>query len=240
MELKTVGTLNEVFRYLELQSTFTECSKEYATLLQKGECIPRVLALQGDGYSTNGLCEWHKEKAFINKYVHNVEFETVSHFFEEPPPEGCHVLGDLPDPNSRDDENRDRVLVRLSKDTYIVISTDGREAKIRLISARILTTPEINKTLPLLNQSFKRLDTSLRYLFDDDCMICEPSKKNALARKFFEVGGLFINDQIPEDFVRLILHDSFELNDYHTDFWVGSWKDEKGRIDHLVDQMGRV
>jgi len=233
-------TLDEVLRYLELEGSREDKCKEYARLLQSGQRVPRVTSLQGDEYSTNGLCEWHKEKAFINKYVHGVEFETISHFFEEPPPDGCYVLGDLPDPNSTDEENRDRVFVRLSKDTYIVISTEGSKVKTRLISARVLTTAEVNKTLPLLNQSFARLSSSLRYFFDDDCMVCEPSKKNAMARKFFEVGGLFINDQLPEDFVRLILHDSFELNDSHTDFWVGSWINEKKKIDYLARQMGKL
>ena len=126
--------LEETFDFLGLTGSYEEKYRQYAKLLDSGQKnIPIADELLGEEISKNGLCVWHKLKAFKNRYKHGVKFETLSRAFEVPPPQGCELLASVPNSTGREDEE---VYLRVTPNQYIAIVVRVEGSLIRIITAR--------------------------------------------------------------------------------------------------------
>ena len=233
-------TFDEVFRYIGLQGNRDQQYKQYAELLdskQKG--IPVVKELIGDQVSQNGLCEWDKKKAFINKHKHNVEFETISIVFEEPPPDGCEIVKDIPDPNSGGRNNR--VIVFLAPDVFLVITTEGSGGLVRLISAREMSMGqvrrELHQSITSSTDAFWNAIADSLYSYDADGDVVDSVTSNPTADKFFNLCDLFCKGSISEDMVRGVMVYGFGLSYEHAGYVLEHWKNQKKQVDYLASQM---
>ena len=80
--------------------------------------------------------EWDSEKAKENESKHGVTFLEASEVF------GDDYSSTVPDPDHSGDEDRYLIFGVSTNGKYLVVSYTEREERIRLISARIMTTRE--------------------------------------------------------------------------------------------------
>lgn len=82
------------------------------------------------------LFEWHEEKSAFNLKKHGVSFSEASTVWQD------HFNIELFDHGHSADENRFLMIGESSQHRFLIISFTERENKIRIISARELTSAE--------------------------------------------------------------------------------------------------
>ena len=80
--------------------------------------------------------EWDEEKAISNLSKHDVSFDEASTVFGDP------LALTFSDPTHSDEEDRFLTFGRASNGRHLVVSHTDRDDKIRLISAREMTSKE--------------------------------------------------------------------------------------------------
>ncbi|MGH7137895.1 MAG: BrnT family toxin [Pirellulales bacterium] len=80
--------------------------------------------------------EWDSRKAQRNRQKHGVSFEEASTVFSDP------LSVTIDDPLHSDEEDRFIILGESSRRRLLVVSFTEREARIRIISARVATRRE--------------------------------------------------------------------------------------------------
>ena len=80
--------------------------------------------------------EWDSNKAKSNQKKHGISFEEAKTVFQDP------LSINFDDPDHSIGENRYIIMGLSSEGRYLLVSHTERENKIRLISARLLTSKE--------------------------------------------------------------------------------------------------
>ncbi len=80
--------------------------------------------------------EWDEQKAKTNQRKHGVSFEEASTIFNDP------LSINFDDPDHSFGENRYIIIGSSDQDRYLFVSHTERGNKIRLISARLITSKE--------------------------------------------------------------------------------------------------
>ena len=80
--------------------------------------------------------EWAPEKASANESAHGVSFLEASEVFDD------DHSSTVPDPDHSEDESRYLIFGCSKGGKYLVVSYTERDDRIRLISARTMTTRE--------------------------------------------------------------------------------------------------
>ena len=83
--------------------------------------------------------EWDPNKAAANFEKHGVTFESATTVFLDP------LAATYPDPDHSDDEHREITLGHTMKQELVFVAHVQRQERIRIISARRLTMPELRQ-----------------------------------------------------------------------------------------------
>ena len=134
---------------------YEDC-QEYARMLKSNGVSPVPNCLRGVQVSKNGMCEWYREKAFINWYLRRINFEAISPLFQKNPPcnreiiykefDTEHGTGEVQRDGIRD--NRNKVVARLDSNHYVVVEIDPDEVpsgKFHIVTAWFASPREVRE-----------------------------------------------------------------------------------------------
>ena len=223
----------EVFEVLRLGGSYQEQCYQYAVMLREiqrgGKSVPIADELVGIEVSGNGLCDWDKLKSFINTHFHKIEFETISHLFEVPPPSGYRLLypDELDAKLNRSNEERSYVIGKIGKECYWVIKCHFEGFLIRLTSAMSVSK---NKAFELLTNNFKFdsgvVRSQLLDWFDDSVGPVDKKPGRGVLR-WAEIYVGFVDGKISKEDAFASLTIELGFSDDSAQTWIDCWQDEK-------------
>jgi uncharacterized DUF497 family protein len=126
----------------------------FAGLLKNDDVPGKFFPDELKGMDSNDVCEWEKEKNFINKQIHGISFESVSSLFRTPLPAGYRILFDGVDPHSTGKkqawgtDERSFVVAMTPSGKLYVAEVDKEwtnSGKVRLITAFVIKEKEAAK-----------------------------------------------------------------------------------------------
>ena len=134
---------------------YEDC-QEYARMLKDDKVSPVPACLRGIQESRNGMCEWYREKAFINYYLRKINFEAVSRLFEPVPVGQRRVIYKDFDVEYSSDavqddgivDTRNKVVAQLDENHFVVIEIDPSDVpsgKFHIVTAWFASPQEVRE-----------------------------------------------------------------------------------------------
>jgi len=201
--------------------------------------VPLADELVGDEVSKNGMCKWHKRKAFINLYKHDVAFEYVSVLFGDPPPAGCQVVKDIPDHKSFGEN--DRVYGVIPPGFFMLIKVKKDGDLTRLISAKEISKREFRKNI---NQRCSLSPDRLWKIFSSSLgsqgFVLDVPEEERFIKCFLSMRNDFWGGSLSPGLVTLVLSHGFDFSEGNVNLIMNDWKFKKRRVDFMSEQMSKI